>query len=411
LVARIGIGATKREKQFLRSICRDLNTLDHPLEYREYGPFAQLVGGFRGGNSEAVATAVQKRTLDTSDEEFQRIENEFYEQFFATLRQVDIAQVKPELTVNQVRRNDTTLRYLRHFQNIRSGPGVGEPILALVRDGGNPDRPLMGAVALGYPAYFQGERDFFFGWRHAEIAKNATAVRERGLRRIAQMTVFVAVPPYDRLDAVRLLAPIPFTKDAMAVFKKSRNTVLSATVCTAALRDHLPALEKHSVSFLRDTALSKQGSDALYLKVEVPVRKRMRLYDVISEETKAAARSLWNAKSSFREDESLRTWKRELHRAFRVTALPLALLDTNSIATYIGALSEEHIDSLRFNARPPIEDGLAFDRVVSSWQQFLQKRNKLGSARRLVIPDSRRLLVSSRLFNRKAEGPAVLEEE
>lgn len=82
LVARIGVASTRREKRFLQAICRDLNVLDHPLQYRESGRFAQLVGGFRGGNDEAVAKAVQKRTLDPSDEHFQKIEKQFYDQFF-----------------------------------------------------------------------------------------------------------------------------------------------------------------------------------------------------------------------------------------------------------------------------------------------------------------------------------------
>jgi hypothetical protein len=159
------------------------------------------------------------------------------------------------------------------------------------------------------------------------------------------------VPPYDRLDAVRLLAPIPFTKEVMASFKHSRNSVLTAVVCTAALRDHLPALEGHSISFLRGIAAENRIDNALYVKVQVPFRKRLRLYDVISEDTKVAARDLLKGKSGAGDDEELINWRQQLHHAFRIAALPMELLDTNSIATYIGALSRRQVESLRFNTR------------------------------------------------------------
>src|SRR5262249_1789402 len=148
----------------------------------------------------------------------------------------------------------------------------------------------------------------------------------------------------------------------------------------------------------------------LYVKIEVPFRKRLRLYEAISDETKRAAFSLMRATRAVADRGNRSDWKQHLHWAFRRTALPLDLLDTNSVATYIGALSERQLDSLRFNNRPLPEVGLEFDRIVLSWTDFIRKRGRLNNISRLVVRDPKRLLVSARLFNRKGEGPAIVEQ-
>jgi hypothetical protein len=394
VIARVGIARSKSEKRFLEHVYRDLNGLDHHLEYREVGKYGQLFGGIRARNNDDLAAAIRKRTSNLNDPHFKVIEAQFYDNFLSGLSSVDVNRIDPVLEVNQVPRKDATLEYLRHIQSIRSAPGVGEPLLILIRDQGNHGRPLMGAVALGYAQYFQGERDFFLGWAEPKISSQAQIVREKGLERIAQITTIVAMPPYDQFRVLRLLAPTPFTRQVMGAFRRLRKRDLSAAICIAALRDHFPALEGHSLADLTGKEKSPGSPDTLYTKVQMPVRKRMRVYDTISEETKIAAAKLWKRESGGDKEP---TWRQQLHYAFRVVVLPLGLLDTNAIATYVGALSDRQLNSLRFNLKTSSGGGLAFERIVGSWKKFLEK--KYAGDRfsgRLVIPNPRRLLVSER---------------
>jgi hypothetical protein len=114
------------------------------------------------------------------------------------------------LEVQSMSPTDERLAYVRLFQKIRSGAGVGRQIVATVRDGGQKGSPLMGVASVGLPQYFQGERDVYLGWPNPQVVPLAARIREAALPHIGQLSLFVAIPPYDRLGLTHNLGGVPY---------------------------------------------------------------------------------------------------------------------------------------------------------------------------------------------------------
>jgi hypothetical protein len=418
---RIGAAVTRIQREFLKQIAVDLRSLGHQLEYKERNrqrvKLGWLSGGLRQHETEheispatdsqladsatkGLHNGLRALTIDTRSADFKKIEKSYVRQANCSAGDLKLAEIKPSLQVVTLSSNDDLLRYVRLYQNIRSGIGVGKQVVGLVRNGGHSNSPLMGVVAVGLPQYFQGERDFFFGWPNPAIAPRTRGIREAGLNQIGQLVLFVALPPYDRLGVGRILAPLPFTADFAATFEKIRGHSMLGIVCTAGLGEHVPALRRHWVRDLVDEPNVTDDQVELYRRLSGLAKKRVRVFEISSERTRALATAVVRDSRTKRSQSPRRSqWEHDLSTAMRIVAIPLSLFDANYVATYYGSLSAAHDDALRLGSESPKIDCLSFERIVGRWREFAIE--KFGSDAVLRVGKTEDLLVSVRVARQR----------
>jgi hypothetical protein len=424
-MVNIGIARTKLEEAFLRALAEDMKDMGHRLkcESRSDGSSFELIGQVRSegavGEDEGrrLRDAQAARSIANDPGSFRQLEARFYESYFSKLKGIEIEmdKIDPRLQVETVSRDNVVFRYASYYQDIRSLPGVGNPILLTLWDRAHGDA-LMGVMAFGYPAYFQGDRDFFLKWRNPTFSAESKQTRSKGLKRIAQISYFLAIPPYidsaadkragvpgfrGRLRVSRLLSQLAFSGEVQAAFRKSRDEPLLSLVCTAALRAHVAPFQAERSS----NGPALPGSRrAVYRKIEVPLRKRHTCFEVISATTKEAASALLQHSRYGASEVADGAWKRALSYAMRATCLPNSILETNHVATYIGYLESGHVEALRF-LRKANPMPLSTTVLLNDWKSEIHAAGlKVGEHPRLTIANPKTLLASEG-FRLRAKSP------
>ena len=415
---RLGVAVNGTQCAFLKQIAIDLRPLGHQLEYREtmcrgiacgwlqgglrgHGPDClepgEAVKGESNSNDDSFGNGIHKglRALhvDVTSKVFRRLEDGFTQSSIQSAGDIVLRDIRPMLEVLTMEPGHDFLEYVRMYQNIRSSPGIGKQVVGLIRDAGRIHSPLMGVVAVGSPVYFQGERDFFLGWPNPNLVRRAARIRQLGLARIGQLVLFVAIPPYDRLSSVRLLAPIPFTAEFAGEFQVSRRQPLVGVVCTAGLGEHVPALRKHLLRHLSSGPVPESENPELYQRLSGLAKKRSRVLEITSNETRRLATLL--RKAAPLPTPRKPNWEHDLSVAMRVVALPLSLFDANFVATYYASLSADHDQALRFAASPPTSNWLAFNKISAEWRAFALR--KYGDNAVVRVRQVEDLLVSTRI--------------
>ncbi len=131
--------------------------------------------------------------------------------YFATGRQVDPAQIKPELV--EVRSESLESRLFRFACLLWSVPvsqGFGRRLRFLVRDSHN--GCLIGLFALGDPVFNLSARDRWVGWTHED--------RSQRLVHVMDAYVVGAVPPYSLLLGGKLVAALMASKEVKRVYER-----------------------------------------------------------------------------------------------------------------------------------------------------------------------------------------------
>src|SRR5262245_51122231 len=124
--------------------------------------------------------------------------------------------ILPEVQVCNSRRDTRIFRYVRLLQQVPTSSGVGRQVNALVYDAGQRRRVLFGAIGLTSPAYAIEDRDVHFGW-----TGNNSRRRRTGLRRVMQLSVCLALPPYSYLHGGKLAAILAMSDPIRAAFAVS----------------------------------------------------------------------------------------------------------------------------------------------------------------------------------------------
>lgn len=424
---RLGMAVNGTQREFLKSLAVDIRPLGHDLHYNEKKHRNQKLGWLEGGlrgdsrdshtesseeSEDSPASRLHGRLrlleCDPQDRGFQALEGNFKNWASQGPGTIRLADIQPALQVEALSPTDERLVYARLLQSIRSSPGVGRQIVGVVRDQGHSGSPVMGVIAVGQPQYFQGERDFFLGWANPQLVTRAARTRESGLPHIGQLSLFVAVPPYDRLGVVRMLPPIVFTTEFGRTFKKDRCKELAGVVCTAALGEHVPALRKHRIENLtasprrtgRASSLVNSEHSELYRRLSGLQRKRTRVLELASSETRRLAAAL---SKTVRTDEPqskrMPQWQRDVCTALRLVALPLTLFDANFVATYYGSVSKEQDNALRLGIEPPPVQKLSFQKIAGAWRDFAVSRYKIDAVVETTNPET--LLVSYRITRQR----------
>lgn len=167
-------------------------------------------------------------------------------QHFADGAAVDVARIKPEVSICFSREQFELFRYCRLKQAFPTTGLVGRQIRAIIWDVGQ-DRPfVMGAIGLSSSPYSLRDRDRFLGWD----SPNSVKTKERGLRCIMQLSVCMAVPPYHFLGSGKLIAALALSQPITSFFKAHYHTNLPkggrllALVATCAGGIHCPIFNR-----------------------------------------------------------------------------------------------------------------------------------------------------------------------
>jgi Druantia protein DruA len=128
---------------------------------------------------------------------------------------LDVDAIDPHLELCRTRRHFALFRFLSLLQSIPTTKLVYRQICFLVRDRGQATAPVMGIIGLSSPVYSLRCRDELYKW----IGPHRRAVKHRGLNSSMQLSICMAIPPYDGLRVGRLLAALAASSDVAAIFE------------------------------------------------------------------------------------------------------------------------------------------------------------------------------------------------
>jgi hypothetical protein len=318
---------------------------------------------------------------------------------------VDLSAVAPRLRAVDLRRASATsardraaVEYIRSYQTVGSKMSVGRENAFILEDLGQPSVPIMGALVLASPRYFQPRRDEVLGWPTpsglaglGEADRSRwRAVREAGLRRIMHVAICCALPPYSQLGAARLLAVAPFTPEVQQAFVgrwrgSDADPDLAFVTTTSSmgrtgtpfqnLRPALyfdPGISPHrGEKWNRDAKLYARLGEVHPWRRDVAIRAPepyANFRTLMSEETKDLA-------DQFIVAEQLGDGisDRSLNRAIRRIGLSPEVFRGNPIGVFIGAIDRESVEAVATGVPRR-------NRPVLSWELAVRKfRSDFGA--------------------------------
>jgi hypothetical protein len=164
---------------------------------------------------EARLSEVQKQRADELLQDVVR--GQAIRESLSNERDLDMTRISPVLRIADSDVDRAMFEYCRLSQNAPSGKRIGRQIRALVLDVGQTEGPrLMGAFGLASPLYALACRDQFLNWSGggARSRKNA------GLRRMMDLHLCTALPPYNSLFGGKLLAALALSREIRNEFQR-----------------------------------------------------------------------------------------------------------------------------------------------------------------------------------------------
>jgi hypothetical protein len=122
------------------------------------------------------------------------------------------SEIRPEIEVCETQKQNDLFRMCRYYWSSPASEYVGRRIRILVRDGGLPEKPLIGIAAIGSSIIHIPDRDKWIGWD----------IKTRTDRIIYIMDAYVvgALPPYSDLLGGKLIAYMLASNELRQIYKK-----------------------------------------------------------------------------------------------------------------------------------------------------------------------------------------------
>lgn len=129
------------------------------------------------------------------------------------------SKINPIIEVCETPKQHSLFRMLRYYWSSPHSEYVGRRIKLIIRDGGLPNKPVIGIAALGSPIIHIPERDEFIGWDNKTRTKNL----------IYTMDAYVigALPPYNYLLGGKLISYILASNEVRAIYKNKYKDVIT----------------------------------------------------------------------------------------------------------------------------------------------------------------------------------------
>jgi len=189
-------------------------------------------------------------------EEFESIVDHLTTNNLLANDELKLEKLNPVIEV--VKRNDSLAKSIHHLcrstQKVPSSRSLGKAVDLLIwhepRSGDGTTKHLIGAVGVGSPGYSSGGRDKLFGWNIK--SEQDKAIKDEGLRSLAQVNCLVAYPPYDKASykLTKLLAMSVFSEEAVSTYKRRYGSQLWAAVTTSGYAGNVPFWERISLNAL-----------------------------------------------------------------------------------------------------------------------------------------------------------------
>lgn len=194
--------------------------------------------------------STQRRELLDEHREFIEAHGDELVEHFATGRQIDPAQIKPELVeVSADTAESRLFRFASLLWSVPVSQGFGRRLRFLVRDQQN--GKLIGLFALGDPVFNLSARDNWVGWDHKDRCKRLTHVMDA--------YVVGALPPYSQMIGGKLVAALMASREVKEAYER-KYLGLEAVISGKANRSRLVLL----------TTTSALGRSSLYNRLSIP---------------------------------------------------------------------------------------------------------------------------------------------
>ena len=173
---------------------------------------------------------------------------------------VDVERIQPRLELVTTDRQHEAWRYCRLWGAIPYNRGCGRLLRYLLRDGGQPGAPIMGVIALSSPVLISKPRDQWIGWQYPVDLD----LKRRRLLTCMELTVSMAVPPYNHLTAGKLICLAALSNEVRRDYWEKFHAVSTPT-----------GLREGRLALIATTSL--YGSSVQYSRIRVDGRLAYQL--------------------------------------------------------------------------------------------------------------------------------------
>jgi hypothetical protein len=291
-----------------------------------------------------VYKSLRNRNLKNEIDFINKMEADGISDLFIDGQALNTESIRPEIRICTTKRDKQIYRYCRNLQSIPTSSGVGRHIGALVYDLGQSKETIMGVIGLTSTLYSVRDRDAYFSWDRIDSRLEEKRVRELGLRRLMQLSVCLAIPPYNHLHVGKLIALIAFADPIQEEFQRKYGGPLLGLQTTSALRKHAPIFNRIHVNRLEPETRYQNYANELYRRIgEVSGKTTL----MISEDTLEKARILIDHYSKKRTSDkhgirSTVSRSRVVSLALRICGISDEVLQMNEKGLYFAYLHEQN---------------------------------------------------------------------
>lgn len=372
--------------EFLESIAEDLRLLGHEATIRHTGERAQFECKLLDfseadvGTRRAALLAARNRNLQEEVETILELERRGLLDYMIPGDDLDIEAIQPEVRIVDPRSDvpgyypkSRGLAIVDYYSRMQSAPyskGAFRRFHVLVFDMGQRRETLMGIISLSSPAYSLHARDNHFGWYNTgeRIPNEVNAIKKQGLKRIAQLSVYMALEPYAHLHTSKLLATLALSDPIQTEFRVRYNDPLLAVVTTAVFGPDAQAINDIRTPRIMGSSdyngrLYRQvGTTSEYSTLVISPRSHNLAKMVI-----AGTRDPDNLTEIGRLSSAQR-----IQRALAICGLSRQVMRMYDKGIWVGVLSNRNLDILRGNS--DVDTALtafAVENIVAHWKRYI----------------------------------------
>jgi len=341
-----------RRIEFLESLRKDLLLIGHEIEIcpdQDAAIYSFILKNVRNGFSAEIGgiyKSFKQRELRAEYKFINEMEKKGVISHFINGKELKPSSIKPYLSICKSPSEHKLAKYCRLLQSVPNSVGVGRRFSALVYDIGQGDKPvLMGLICMADATISLKDRDEYLLW--TERVK-----KKLGLRMIMQLTVCMALPPYNLLYGAKLVAALALSDPIQKEFFYRYTVPLLAVITTSATGIHNAIFNRIKLNNLIDQSVYSDYSSEMYKRIG---KTSGRTLSILSDKTIDAAKILINdsldhssspvnPSSGFRSSASK---NRIAYEALRICGLSRKILNLNEKGLYLGSLHPRNVNLLR----------------------------------------------------------------
>jgi Domain of unknown function (DUF4338) len=231
-----------RMNRFVESVARDLERAGVEVSLMQRREGIPILALPRDGHIELSEQTIRRQQLLDAKGLIERMEErENVFALFARGATLRIDTIQPRVQICHSSQEHALYRYCGLFQSVPSMTRIGRQIRALVFDDGQEDGPvLMGAFGLASAVYSISCRDKHLSWS----GRQSRQIKDAGLRRLMDLAICTALPPYSYLRGGKLIAALALSDTVTKEFGDKYNDLLLGLTTSCATGLHCPIFNR-----------------------------------------------------------------------------------------------------------------------------------------------------------------------